>query len=119
MNSNGVPMRVPERRSVVADGPRDRLHHCGPEALSDTELLALVLGTGHPAVGDACALSRALIARFGTLQRTVSAASAELAMHPGVGAARAAALRAVGELTRRLASMRLEPGTQIHADHAP
>jgi DNA repair protein RadC len=101
----------------VADGPRERLHHCGPEALSDSELLALVLGTGHRTAGDAYALSRTLIERFGTLQRTVSAASAELATQPGVGAARAAALRAIGELARRLASMRLERGTQIRSPH--
>lgn len=117
VSRKNVPMRVLERRDVVADGPRERLHHCGPEALSDAELLALVLGTGHPAVGDACALSRALITSFGTLQRTVSAATAELSMHPGVGAARAATLRAVGELARRLASMRLQPGTQIRSPH--
>jgi DNA repair protein RadC len=101
----------------VADGPRERLHQCGPEALSDAELLALVLGTGHRAAGDAYVLARTLIAGFGTLQRVLSAASGELATHPGVGSVRAAALCAVGELARRLASMRLERGTQIRSPH--
>jgi len=101
----------------AADGPRERLRDYGAEALSDAELLALVLGTGHRTAGDAYALSRTLIARFGTLQRTVTAASAELWGHPGVGAARAAALRAIGELARRLASTRLERGTQIRSPH--
>lgn len=106
-----------QNASLVADGPRERLVRCGPEALNDAELLALVLGTGHRSAGDAYALSRALIARFGTLQRTVAAATAELSAHPGVGAARAAALRAIGELSRRLASLRLERGTQIRSPH--
>jgi DNA repair protein RadC len=117
MSSANGSVLLPPNGNRAADGPRERLLHCGPEALSDAELLALVLGTGHRAAGDAYALSRTLIARFGTLQRTVAAASAELSLHPGVGAARAAALRAIGELARRLASMRLERGTQIRSPH--
>ncbi len=93
--------------------PRERLARSGAAALSDGELLALVLGTGHPCLGDARALAQALLARFGDLRAVLCAGTAELADQPGIGQARAARLLAVAELGRRLASERLDRGASI------
>jgi len=93
--------------------PRERLARSGAAALSDTELLALVLGTGHPSLGDAKALARTLLARFHDLRGVLGAGGAELTSARGVGEARAARLLAVAELARRVASESLEPGATI------
>jgi DNA repair protein RadC len=112
----GIPTSVPsDSKSSSREGPRERLELSGAEALSETELLALVLGTGHRAGGDATAMAARLLARFGSVQRIVVASAAELASIPGVGRARAATLTALGEISRRLAATRLERGVQIRS----
>jgi DNA repair protein RadC len=102
------------RRSVpTAERPRERLLRHGASALSDAEVLALILGTGHPSLGDSYDLARGLLGRFGDLRAVLSAGGAELAGIRGVGSARAAALVATGEIVRRAASKRLDPGVQV------
>jgi len=77
--------------------PRERLLSEGPRALSDAELLALVLGTGrHPAGATALALLEAV-----PLHELCWAPADAIAARPGVGAARAAAVAAAFELGRR------------------
>jgi DNA repair protein RadC len=118
--SNGHDGVVP-----AAERPRERLLRLGAAALSDSEVLALLLGTGHRSLGDAHSLARALLARFGDLRSVVDAGGAELAALRGVGAARAAALVAAGELARRVASASLDPGApvtssaDVHAHFGP
>ena len=109
----------------MRDRPRERLLSQGACALSDAELLALILRTGHASSGDAVVLAAALLDRFGSLQRVLTAGGAELAAVRGVGAARAAALTAAGELAKRLASRTIERGDAItsarmvHRDFGP
>jgi len=98
--------------------PRERLGRDGAAALSDSEILALILGTGHASSGDARSLARALLARFGDLRGIICASRAELAELKGVGEARAARLLAAGELARRVASERLERGALITCSSA-
>ncbi len=105
----------PELEAPAREGPRERLEHNGAEALSEAELLALVLGTGHRAGGDAITIAAALLARFGSVQRIVVASASELGAIPGVGRARAASLTALGELSRRLAATRPVRGVQIRS----
>src|SRR6186997_322643 len=76
------------RQLPPAERPRERLFRSGPAALSDCEVLALLLGTGHPSLGDASVLARGLLARFGELRAVVGAGGAELAGLRGVGRAR-------------------------------
>ncbi|RMD85518.1 MAG: JAB domain-containing protein [Candidatus Dadabacteria bacterium] len=94
-------------------GPRERLRTAGAAALSDAELIALVLGTGRRGIGDASALASFLLERFGGLRRLLTAGLGELARAPGLGSARAAALLAVAEVGRRMASAPLEAGDTL------
>ncbi|MFN8035400.1 MAG: DNA repair protein RadC [Acidimicrobiia bacterium] len=83
--------------------PRERLASCGVEALTERELLALVLRTGR--LGEsALDLATALLLDFGSIERLASARPEELAARAGVGPAKAAALVAALRLGR-LASL--------------
>jgi DNA repair protein RadC len=82
------------------DRPRERLARLGPAALSDAELLALFLRTGHRGA-SALDLARALIVRFGGLAGLLGAGEADVTAAPGIGPAKHAQLRAAAELSRR------------------
>jgi DNA repair protein RadC len=85
----------------MAERPRERLCARGVGALSDAELLALVLGTG---TGNANAVdvARELIAQFGSLAAVLAAPCKVLAAARGVGLAKAARIATVLELARRV-----------------
>ena len=102
----------PPPRGPAADRPRERLEFLGPEALSDTELMALLLGTGGPG-RDALALAAALLARHDGLLGLARAGPGEALAMPGLGPAKRAALRASFELARRLAAGRWRAGEAI------
>ena len=52
--------------------PRERLLQAGPSALTDAELLALILGTGTRGQ-HAIALAQALLVKFGGVRPLLSA----------------------------------------------
>lgn len=81
--------------------PRERLLCSGPEALSDRELLALVLRHGRQGE-NALSLAASLLAEYGNLDALACARPEELATRSGVGVAKAAALVAAFQLGRRL-----------------
>lgn len=81
--------------------PRERLLCSGPEALSDRELLALVLRHGRRGE-NALSLAASLLAEYGNLDTLAGARPEELATRSGVGVAKAAALVAAFQLGRRL-----------------
>ena len=89
--------QIPER-----ERPRERLAAVGPEALSDRELLALVLRNGASG-SSAVDLASALIVEHGGLSGVATALPEELAGARGMGGAKAAAVVAAFELGRRLA----------------
>jgi DNA repair protein RadC len=98
----------------VADRPREKLLQTGPAALGDTELIALILRTGHSASRTSSLdLARQLLHRCGSLRALATATAAELCILPGIGPAKAADLLAVGELARRLASTPLHHGARF------
>lgn len=80
--------------------PRERLLTRGAEALTERELIALVLRNGTKGM-SALDLAAELLAEYGTLRALAAARPEELAMRPGVGPAKAAALVASFELARR------------------
>ena len=82
------------------DRPRERLLNRGAAALSDRELLALVLGSGMRGC-DAIELAAVLIGETGGLPALATADPHTLKRLPGVGAAKAARVAAAFELARR------------------
>src|SRR5437879_916350 len=83
-----------------SDRPRERLRALGVEALSDRELLALVLRSGRQGV-SALDLANELLAEFGSLHAIASAKLEELTRWSGVGEAKAAGLIAAFRLGGR------------------
>lgn len=88
------------------DRPREKLLDRGAHSLTDSELLAVLIGSGGFGHGSALDLGRTVIARFGTVRGLARAAAGELAQVAGMGEARAARVLAALELARRLG---LEP----------
>lgn len=96
------------------DGPRERLRRLGLEALSDAELVALIVRTGTRET-DAFALSRSLLSEAGGLCGLAGLSLDELSARRGMGFAKSASLLASRELGCRLAQSRLETGTLIRS----
>ncbi len=86
--------------------PREKLLARGPMALSDIELLALLLRTGM-AGKDVFALSAELLERLGGLAGLLAAQADDLNIIKGLGPAKRAELVAVMELARRAMTERL------------
>jgi len=84
----------------LRERPRERLIAHGAAALSDAELLALIVRTGI-AGRSALDIARDAIARFDGLAGLLAAPVSELAAVRGVGPARAAVLASVIEIARR------------------
>lgn len=81
--------------------PRERLLRHGPEALSERELLAIILrsgGRGKSAVD----LATSLLGEYGGLVALAAARPEELAQRCGVGVAKATAIVAAFQLGRRV-----------------
>ncbi len=81
--------------------PRERLLRLGPAALSNEELLALLLRTGIPGE-SALDRARSLLAGRGGLVGLAGVSAAELAGERGIGPTRASAIAAAVEIARRM-----------------
>ncbi|MBX5457459.1 MAG: DNA repair protein RadC [Thermogemmatispora sp.] len=81
--------------------PRERLLSYGPQALSTAELLAIVLRTGTRR-NNVVELAAKLLVLYGGLGGLMGADLARLCREHGLGAAKAAQLKAALELGRRL-----------------
>jgi len=80
--------------------PREKLAAQGAAALSDAELLAVLIGTGTGS-RNVSELSHDLLAEFGSLRGLLQASRRSLEGQHGLGPAKAASLMAVLELSRR------------------
>jgi DNA repair protein RadC len=100
----GMSVQHPTIREwPLEDRPRERFLTKGPDALSDAECVALLLGAGvpgHTAVDQA----QALLAAFGSLGEIAGREVQELAWVGSLGIAKAVRLGAAVELARRLRS---------------
>lgn len=99
--------------------PRERLEHYGAQALSNAELLAIILRTGVQGESVLHLASR-LLARYGGLLGLARANFSELCAERGLGPAKATQLIAALELGRRLliASPEERPVVRSPADAA-
>lgn len=81
--------------------PRERLLRRGPDALTDAELVAILLRVGTRGV-SAVALARQLLERFGSLRALAEAPILALLAVKGLKEAKAAQLAAALEISRRI-----------------
>jgi DNA repair protein RadC len=111
-----VQEQEPDRLGLKAwpmqDRPRERMFSHGPAALSDTELLALLLRSGNRG-SSAMNLARQLLHAHGALTGLLASSPQQMARLPGIGPAGAASLLAVMELARRAQRERLERKTLL------
>lgn len=94
-------MAVPMAEVPLHERPRERLVARGASALTERELLAILLRSGAKGV-NAVDLADSLLAEYGSLRSLASARPEELAARVGIGQAKAAALVAAFELGRRV-----------------
>jgi DNA repair protein RadC len=100
--------RLTVREWPASEQPREKLVQFGPNALSNAELIAILLRVGS--VGeDVVSLSQRLLVQYGGLAGLHQAIFATLATEHGMGQAKTAALKAALELGRRLL---LDPGQE-------
>ncbi|HEY6484103.1 MAG TPA: DNA repair protein RadC [Steroidobacteraceae bacterium] len=100
-----------------SERPREKLLELGAQALSDAELLALLLGSGTRGA-SAVDVARRLMADFGSLRELLSADRSRWRGKSGVGPARYAALKAAMELTRRHFRESLRVGSALSTPEA-
>lgn len=82
------------------DRPRERLLRLGPQALTESELVAILLRVGYQGT-NAVELGRQIIKRFGSLRALMEAPLPALQEIKGLGGAKAAQLAAALEIARR------------------
>lgn len=85
----------------LEERPRERLLHYGPENLSASELIAIILRTGSTEQ-TVIAMADQLLAFFKDLRGLAKASCAEIANIKGIGQAKAIQLKAAFELGRRV-----------------
>lgn len=102
----------------MQERPRERLMRLGAMALSDRELLAILLRTGKQ--GDsALTLADQLLAHFqGELRRLTFAVPEEFQQVSGIGEAKAITLVAACELARRLTASAIGEHPQLNSPGA-
>lgn len=93
----------------TSDRPREKLLGRGPEALSDAELLAVVLRSGDRDA-NAVDLARLLIARLGSFRSLAEKSVADLCSIKGIGLAKAAQIVALLEIAKRYGEHEFKPG---------
>ena len=98
------------------DRPREKLLERGADALTDAELLAILLRTGNASTGEnALDHAHLLLKQFGGLRGIDSAPVGELRALKGIGSAKIAQLKAGLEMGRRLGRTRWEAGSPLRS----
>jgi DNA repair protein RadC len=104
------PMSAPElyptpanrlRSTALGERPQERLEKFGAAALSDTELLAMLLRSGTRG-HDVLTLAQSLIAGAGSLAGLIGWTAVDFQKHKGIGPIKALQLVTVVEVARRV-----------------
>jgi DNA repair protein RadC len=97
--------------------PREKLLEKGAAALSDAELLAILLRTGTPG-RSAVDLARSVLKSFNSLRKLIASDRQRFCAEPGLGLARFAELQASVEIARRQLSETLRAGPSLSSPRA-
>jgi DNA repair protein RadC len=119
--SSSTPLSIvtPEYHPTVHDipeddRPRERLQKQGPDVLSTSDLLAVVLRTGTTRE-NVMELATKLLIKYGGLAGLMSADFHEISNEYGLGQAKTAQLKAALELGKRLSMLEIEKRYQIRS----
>lgn len=100
--------------------PRERLLQYGPEAISSTELIAIILGSGTRG-HSVLQIAQELLVLFGSLQKLADASLEELQQVKGLGQAKAIQLKAALNLglraSRQTMNQKYRIANPLHAYH--
>ena len=112
-----LPLKRLEYHATVHDiptneRPRERLRAYGPEALSNAELLAIILRTGTTR-DNVLELASKLLSKYGGPGGLLRTSFNELCTEHGLGEAKTAQLKAALEIGKRLGREQLEEKYQI------
>jgi DNA repair protein RadC len=116
-NAEKSPIRRAPPTWPARDMPRERLLDAGPGALSDTELVALVLGSGLPG-HNVFDVARSLLQRFGSLRAMLDGTPEDFDGMRGVGPAKRAQLLAIMEMARRALAEKMRERPLIDSPEA-
>ena len=98
--AEGTGLRLKDQPS--SERPRERLAALGPDALSQAELIAILLRTGLKGA-NAVDVGRQLLQKFGTLQSLAQASIIDLQKVRGIGRDKAVTLMAAFALASKMA----------------
>jgi DNA repair protein RadC len=117
-SSNTSPVKILYHATVHDmpndERPRERLQHYGSQALSTSELLAIILRTGTTRE-NVIELASKLLAKYGGLAGLMRAEFSELCNEYGLGEAKAAQLKAALEIGKRMGTLQSEERYQIRS----
>ena len=118
VSDTGIPAPSPLtiREWPESERPREKLLKRGAHALSDAELLALLLGSGIPGC-SAVAMACSLLKDFGSLRDLLNARLSRW-RRKGVGKARYAAVQAAVELAKRHLHEQMSLGSPLSSPQA-
>ena len=97
--------------------PREKLLEKGATALSDAELLAILLRTGTPG-HSALDVARDVLKSFRSLRKLIAADRQRFCAEPGLGPARFAEMQAAIEISRRQLTDPLKAGPSLSSPRA-
>ena len=98
------------------DRPREKLLNKGAQALSDTELLAIILRIGNASTGEsAIDHARLLLGQFDSFRGIEEASVRELEKIKGIGPAKIAQIKACLEIARRVGNHKWEAGQPLRS----
>jgi DNA repair protein RadC len=116
-----MPAKISDTQDQATEAPhylghrerlRERFHGAGPDALSDYELLEMVLFTAR-SQGDVKPLAKALIKTFGSFAEVIHAPEARLREVKGVGDRTVTELKLIAAAASRIAKGQLQQRTLL------